>query len=345
MAINFDKFVEWAQSRFDNVVIKGDEVRLDSIFTEDSKNHLWCNPSGGKKSRDFGVYHCWKTDSKGSLVKLVQLVDKCSREEALSQLMGLQSIASLERRLDEFFKKIDEEEVEENKTQLEMPSGTYLISDLGVNNWYRQKSEEYLLSRKIPIDGYYVCMEEPYKFRILIPYFDRQNRLIYWNTRHMSPNSKLRYLGPPKECGVGKEDVVYMAGKWPVRGSTLCLCEGEFNARSLSLSELNAAACGGKNMSEKQAIMLSDYRIIICLDRDKAGMQGSIKMMNTLSLSKNINSNDKIMFVRPPEQYNDWNEMYIDVGAAVVNKWIQSKQKAVDFLAPYGMSGDIIGFM
>ena len=345
MAINFDKFVEWAQSRFDKVVIKGDEVRINSIFTEDTKTHLWCNPYGGKKSRDFGVYHCWKTDNKGSLVKLVQTVDKCSREDALSTLMGQQSISQLEKKLDEFFKKIDEEETEQNTKQLDLPSGSYLISDLGTNNWYRQKAEEYLGNRKLPIDGYYVCMEEPYKFRILIPYYDRQNRLIYWNTRHMSPTAKLRYLGPPKECGVGKEDVVYMAGKWPSVGSTLCLCEGEFNAKSLQVSELNAAACGGKNMSEKQAIMLSDYRIIICLDRDKAGMSGSIKMMNTLSLSRDLNSNNKLMFVRPPEQYNDWNEMYIDVGGIVVNKWIQTKQKAVDFLAPHGMSGDILGFM
>lgn len=346
MAINFDKFVEWAESRFSDVIVKGNEIHLNSIFSDDTKHHLWCNPTGGKKSRDFGVYHCWKTDQKGSLVKLVQLVDKCSREEALSTLLGYQTIAQLEKKLDEFFN--DQSEVIEEpkqKSGLQLPYGSNLISELGTNNWFRKHAEDYLSRRKIPIDGLYVCMEQPYKFRIVIPYYGRDGRLIYWNSRHISPKAKLRYLGPPKECGVGKEDVIYMAGNWPQKGKTLYLCEGEFNAISLKLCELSAAACGGKNMSEKQAIMLSDYKIVICLDRDKAGSQGSAKMMNMLSLSKNINSNDKLMFVRPPEQYNDWNEMYIEVGAVILNAWIKQKQKAVDFLAPHGMSGDILGFL
>lgn len=345
MAIDFQKFVDWAQLRFTDVVIKGDEVRLNSIFTEDTKHHLWCNPSGGKKEREYGVFHCWKTNQKGSLVKLVQIVDKCSFEDAASTLAGLQTMSQLEKKLDELLKDDYQIETIQTSPTLQLPNGSHLISELGTNNWYRQKAEEYLLSRKIPIDGYYVCMEEPYKGRIVIPYYDKNGKLFYWNSRHINPKARLRYLGPPKECGVGKEDVIYMAGKWPSVGSKLHLCEGEFNAKSLQLCELNAAACGGKNMSEKQALMLSDYKIVICLDRDKAGMQGTIKMMNMLASGKDLNTKDKLLFVRPPEQYNDWNEMFIDVGSIVVNKWISNKQKIVDFNAPHGMSADILGFM
>ena len=348
MAINFDKFVEWAESRFKDVVVTDKEIKINSIFTSDDKHHLWCSPTGGRKEYKFGAFHCWKTNKGGDLIKLVRLVDNCSREEALSTLCGYKTIAQLEKDIDEFLgdttSYLSEDSKNSEKSKFSLPSGSHLISDLGTNNWYRQKSEEYLTNRKIPIDGYYVCMEEPYKGRIVIPYYGKSGELIYWNSRSISQKSKLRYLGPPKSCGIGKEDVIYMAGKWATSGSIVHVCEGEFNAKSLQLSELNACACGGKNMSEKQAIMLSDYRIVVCLDRDKAGTHGTMKMLNMLSLSKNLQSNDKLMYVRPPEKYNDWNEMYIDAGTALVHNWIHSRSKSVDFSAPHGMAGDVVQF-
>ena len=62
MAIDFDKFVRWADSRFHDIVISGSEVRINSIFTDDAKHKMWCSPSGGKSGRDFGVFHCFNTD-------------------------------------------------------------------------------------------------------------------------------------------------------------------------------------------------------------------------------------------------------------------------------------------
>ena len=88
MQIEFDAFLDWANKRFSNVLIKGTEIRLNSIFTEDKGHHLWCNPSGGKKSVKFGVYHCFKTDKKGTLVNLVMDVEKCDFYTALRVLRG-----------------------------------------------------------------------------------------------------------------------------------------------------------------------------------------------------------------------------------------------------------------
>ena len=339
MKINFDKFVEWAESRFNgDVVVKGDEVRINSIFSDDNKYHMWCSPSGGKKEREFGVFHCFKTDQKGSLLKLVKLVDKCSHDDALRILCGHKTMAQLEASLDSLLcdstvSIADIRAKNDTPSQLQLPSGSFLISELGINNWHRQKSEEYLERRKIPIEGLYVCLEEPYKSRIVIPYYGRRGELIYWNSRHISPSARLRYLGPPKESGVGKEDVVYMPGGWGSKGDTLHVCEGEFNAMSLMLSELLSCACGGKNMSQKQAMLIADYKIVICLDRDKAGASGTAKMINMISA---VGRTDGLAYVRPPDKYNDWNEMFIECGSAIVNKWIKHKQKPVDYTAPHG---------
>lgn len=345
MQVDFNRFVKWADQKFNgNIIVKKDQIRINSIFEkEDDGHHLWCSPSGGKKQRPFGVFHCFKTDEKGNLIKLVKLIEKCETEEAISILTGKKTIADLENELEELLKNEDNYELDQQiKNQsLTLPSGSYLISALPTNNWWRQKSIEYLSGRQIPIDNLYICKEAPYKGRILIPYYDRFGNLIYFNGRHISPKAGLRYLGPPITCGVGKEDVIFMAGEWPLSGENLYVCEGEFNAISIKRSGLNACACGGKNLSEKQAILLSDYKIIFCLDRDKAGASGLKKMVELMKRFSHNNSGQNVRCTQPPSSYNDWNQMLIDLGPNVLREYILKTQRTVDFDAPSGMAGDI----
>jgi hypothetical protein len=347
MSVNFDKFASWARLKFgeDNVVVKGKEIRINSIFEpDDTGHHLWCNPEGGKKKHKYGVFHCFKTDNKGSLLKLVQIVENCDRESALDRIKGRTPIRDLEKKLGEIFTQ-EEVEIKEIKSDLSLPSQCYLISELGTNNWWREKAENYLLSRKIPIDGLYICTGDRYKGRIVIPYYDKQGKLIYFNGRALG-SSKCKYLGPPKEVGVGKEDVVFMAGRWPSSGETVYICEGEFNALSLKIAELNAAACGGKNMGEKQAILLSEYKVVLCLDRDKAGRAGTLKMssiMTSMETAKS-GSGNKLMFVFPPKDYNDWNEFLVRNNPELLHHYIIKNQKSIDYSGPNGTACDFFGF-
>lgn len=344
MNINFQRFRRWVESRFDDVVVKGTEIRVNSIFDPtDTNHHLWLSPSGGKKKRKNGVFHCFKTDRKGTLATFVQIVDNCDKDDAIAILKGETTIRDLEKRLEEFFKKQEPAVEEPPPPALELPSGTCFISE--AKKWWRNKAEEYLGSRKIPSDGLYICTESPYKARIIIPYYDKTKKLIYWNARHIFPDAKIRYLGPPKEKGVGKGDVVYMPGSWPVSGELLHVCEGEFNAMSLKQSDLYSAACGGKNMSDKQALILAEYRICLCLDRDKAGKAGTTVMSNAISMLESAtNTKDKLFVVRPPKPYKDWNEMYIALGPAVVHHYVKKNSKPLTYYFPQGMGADWTNF-
>jgi hypothetical protein len=347
MAVNFERFRRWIENRFDDVLVQKSEIRINSIFDpSDTNHHLWLSPSGGKKKRKTGVFHCFKTDRKGSLVSFVSLVDGCDKEDALAILRGEPTVRELEQQLDDFFNQQDYVAEEPVKSDLSLPIGSLLISDLPEKNWWRKKSVEYLLARKIPVDGLYICTEVPYKARIIIPYYDKSGKLIYWNGRHISSKSKMRYLGPPKEIGVGKGDVIYVpGGKWPKAGELLHICEGEFNAMSLKLSDLYAAACGGKNMTDKQALMLAEYRICLCLDRDKAGKAGTGVMSNAVTmLSSSSKTKDKLFYVRPPVGCKDWNEMYVKEGDVMVHHYIHRYAKPVDFNAPSGMVSDWFRF-
>ena len=326
MSVDFDLFLNWAESRFDSAVVSGDEIKLNSIFCHDVKHHLWCNPSGGKNNLPYGVFHCWKTDKKGSLITLVMLVDKCSFDEALETLEKTNSnLEDLEKRVDELFNKKQEETYLVVKEKIALPYGTYKFEDLPSYNKIRSKAELYLKNRKINLNKVLVCVSGEYRNRVVIPYYDKEDNLIYYNTRSLS-DFGLRYLGPPKKIGVGKGDVLFVP-EWKPSGEKIYLCEGEFDALSLSQAGHNSAAFGGKNLSEEQIKIIEDYIPVLCLDADSAGGDALIKMGEKL-LEKGFK---EIYYVRAPKQFKDWNSMLINSGEKIIKFYIKLNEKRFDF--------------
>jgi DNA primase len=324
VSIDFDKFLGWAESRFDDVVVKGDEILLNSIFCDDRKHHLWCNPYGGKTGNPTGVYHCWKSDQKGSLVGLVMHVDKCTYEEALETLDAVSgNLADLERKVQEIFQKKAPAEPEPIKSGLEMPSDCFLIEDLPSTNKTRSAAQSYLSERHINHERLLVCVRGRYRNRILIPYYDRSGSLIYYNGRYIGdPGDGLRYLGPPKELGIGKSDVMFVPD-WPPVGSKIYITEGEFDALSLHQCGLPSAALGGKVLSEKHSEMLKGYAPVLCLDADEAGGQALPKMARTL-LSRGFQS---VSYVRPCSEYKDWNGLLVAKGEKILRHYVAAQER------------------
>ena len=319
------------------------DLKLElTLYSQKIQNTTCGAPLLAAKLKEKMVF--FKTDKKGTLAKLIQVVDKCSYEDAYLILNGRSSIRELEDKLYDFFDKLDGQEevptIIEKKT-LSLPEGSSLISSLPKNNFWRNLASEYLEKRKIPIDDLYICRTAPYKARIIIPYYDKDGDLFYFNARHVGKSS-LRYLGPDKSIGIGKGDVLFMAGGiWPEKNSFVYVCEGEFDALSIFHSGLNSIACGGKNFSEKQMSLIKDYKIVICLDNDKAGFQGSTSMSMMASQNMQTNGSDqRLMFVSPYKSYKDWNEMYIKEGPKILKNYILASRKNLDFQAPMGTGGD-----
>ncbi len=327
MAIDFDTFKNWAENKFgiQNVIVKGNEVRINSIFAEsDQKHHLWCNPSGGKYERPFGVYHCFKSDKKGSLISLVMEVEKCSKPFAM-QILGIQKYKG--RPIEEI--SFDEEIEEENEQSqitfqnLSLPPFTYAINKAPLT-WHR-KATVYLSSRGFTNERFFVSIGGKYTNRIIIPYYYKNGELIYFNARAMG-DEEPKYRGPEKECGVGKEDVLFFTN-FPDKEEKIYLCEGEFDALSLHSCGLNGVACGGKNLGEKQSIMLAYYKVCLALDRDEAGQSAIKKMTNTLLSFGYTDPENRISVVLPPQDYKDWNALYTAHGSRIVKEFISAKEK------------------
>lgn len=317
--IDFDAFVEWAESRFDSVIVKGNEVHLNSIFTEDYKHKLWCNPKGGKFERYGGVYHCWKTDEKGTLISLVMKVDQCSYEEAKSILKISTSIslADLEKKLKEFYAS-----KRKPKSTISLPPYTHLINSLPDGSIFKQKAKSYLDSRKIPYDNLFVAVQGKYCNRIVIPWYDRYKNLVYYNTRHL--DSK-KYSFPPKEIA-SKGDHLYFP-QYP-KGNKVYLTEGEFDAISLHLCGLNSVAAGGKTLTNTQIEILLPYQVALSLDNDQRGKE-AVQALIPIMLSFGI----KLSLIRPAQGYKDWNEMWIKHNKEDILQYIKDKEKPIDSLS------------
>ncbi len=169
----------------------------------------------------------------------------------------------------------------------------------------------------------FICTSGRYKNRILIPYYDKNNNLVYYNGRYIGdPGKNLRYLGPPKELGIGKGDVIYVQ-KWPNKNEKIYITEGEFDAMSLYQSGFYSAALGGKSLTDRQIDMISDYTPVLCLDADKAGGEALLKIANTL-LSKGFS---KVFYVRPCKEFKDWNGLLIEKGEKILKHYVLKQEK------------------
>lgn len=320
MEIDYDTFLTWAKEHFhDEPREMNGKIRLNSIFCNDRKRHLYCKPS-------IGYFKCMKSGNKGSLYQLVMEVEKCSYDQAIDILGGEQNLRYFAAKVKRFFQTGIINNIQlEQKPSLQMPSGSFLITSLSPTHHYRVRAEEYLAERKLHPKGLWICVGGEYVNRIIIPYYDRNGDLVYYNARDLNPNSHLRYRGPDGELGAKKEEVVWLEF-FPKKGTKIYLTEGEFDAMTLNECDLHGAAFGGKDVNVKQLEMLAGYQLVLSFDADRAGKDGLTKLgqiMQSYGLQE-------VSYIRPPKQYKDWNEMLQRENAELIQLYIHKREKRFD---------------
>jgi DNA primase len=345
MAVDQETFLNWAKNRFgeENIKIRhsahGDEILTHSFYAhrngiEDYTFNLWMNPSGGKaKNPEKGSFRCWKTDNKGSLVKLVADFDSMPYDEAEEFLCGATSLRRLEQRVHEFFDHKEEIEtaipIDEPKKVLSLPDFTFLIDRLSPTHFIRAKARKYLSERKIPTDGLYVCTGGDYKDRIIIPYYDAEADLIWYNGRLMQDKKGvIKYMKCKSDgLNVTQEDVLYMTS-WPAPGSKIYLMEGEIDALSMKLCGFFACGLGGKSISDTQVQLLRPYVPVLAFDADQGFKKDSgLRAMIDVGTKLLESGFPKVFYVRPPKFYKDWNKLLVEKDEDTVRNYVSHHEK------------------
>ena len=315
--INEDLFLKWGTARMGNPLVKGEQIRFNSPFCEDNKHHLYCNLHKFWK----GVFNCFKSNNKGTVVSLVMKVDNCSYDSAL-QVLGIKKSSELD------FSTFDEKTIDFNdfnKEEFEtivFPDGVVPIQE--APNWWREKAIDYIEKRHLNYNAFYLGISGRMKSRIIIPYHDRKGNLIYYNGRALF-NNNLRYLGPPKEeYDVGKSDVMYFAN-WFKENQKIYICEGEFDSMSLVKSNFVAGAVGGKHISIKQAAILANKKVCLAFDNDESGrsaVENSFKVLKSFGC--------EVTKVSPPLDIKDWNEFLVKHEKDVLNLYVNRAEENIE---------------
>jgi hypothetical protein len=331
MSVDYDSFLDWAYDRFgeENIKIRGDEICTHSFFAkekgiEDHKYHLWMNPSGGKKQLEGGAYRCWYTNRMGCLISLVSEYDRISYDEASELICDVPPLRVLEKRVHDFFRQKEQNHtpIVEDIPPQSVPEYSFLIEKMSATSFYRQRALDYLNSRKLPAKGLYVCTEGKYKNRIIIPYYDKNGELVYYNGRTLSDNpDTLRYMKADNPL-MDQTKVLYFT-HWPRPGRKIHICEGEFDAITLAMSGFVGVACGGKELSPDQVELIRPYIPVLCFDTDGPGRYALRDHGNKL-LSEGFSN---VSYVRPPVGYKDWNALLVKRDSDVIKEYINKHEK------------------
>ena len=229
--------------------LKGDEQAHHCPFCHHHKKKLQINLNTQQ-------WHCWVCDAKGKKIQtlLKRLHVDSKRIRKVFEIYGDDYIVSTT--------------TEEEKVELRLPSEfkSLLVEPKGLNPLYR-KVVQYAKDRGLTKEdiiryniGY--CDTGMYSNRIIIPSYDRDNRLNYFIARSVFSEEKFKYKNPP----VSKNVTIFENQiNW---NEPITLCEGVFDAMSI---KRNAIPLLGKFIPK--TLMDSIYKkgikeIKIILDKD-----------------------------------------------------------------------------
>ncbi len=230
--------------------LKGNEQAHFCPFCHHHKKKLQIN-------LDTQQWHCWVCDAKGRKIQtlLRKLQVDSSKIKKIYEIYGDDYIVSTTS-------------TDEEKVELRLPSEFKSILDKpkGLNPLYR-KVEQYVKNRGITQEdiirynlGY--CDSGIYSNRIIIPSYDRDNRLNYFIARSVYDEEKFKYKNPPisKNVTIFENQI-----NW---NEPITLCEGVFDAMAI---KRNAIPLLGKFIPK--TLMDSIYKngvkkISVLLDKD-----------------------------------------------------------------------------
>jgi DNA primase len=318
MKIDQDKLERWIESRFGVYKHYHGDYLVNSPFKEDNKFKLSISPSKQ-------CYHCWKTDNSGPLWKLVIDTDKCSKQQAFETVYNQDSIDNFDNKIDGLRQKVAEKfkEKKNNSSSSELPESFRYISHSN-NGEINLKAIRYVSDeRKIdPVKwrmGY--CFNGRYQGRLIIPFFDKNDKIIYWIGRSLY-NQEPKYLN---FNGLNKQDLLF-SKDWNFENQDVFVTEGVFDMISLSECGFNAVSIQGAAISENQIKFLIKARnIILAFDKDSAGQTAVEK--NTKILKENGLFNLK--YIKPV--LKDWNEFLIKYGKERMKEYVSNNIQNTDF--------------
>lgn len=253
------------------------------------------------------IFHCFNCGESGSFLDLYARLEGISRSHAYKLLFEHDVSRYDGKSIREKYAKERAQEMKEEPEPLifEDILSDCMSKDDKTTSYVMQKFQNYLLYfyklRNIPENiKLFVAYKGKYKGRIIIPIYDANNNLIYFQGRAISEAMEPKYKNPelPKS-------VIYNAAYFE-RDKYIVVTEGLLDA--FMIPNQGTTPLGGSVSDEfvKELTSYTDKGIILAYDNDKPGVKSLLKFMKESKFA------NRVFYFLFPDKYmavKDLNEL------------------------------------
>jgi hypothetical protein len=274
-------------------------------------------------------WHCWNCGRHGNFIEIYSIVKGLSYDDAKKEVYKY-SKETVTRQMNEYRKRPKPRE----KVIIDKDNFNWIrhicfdldSEEVGIlGKRYVQELKAFYESRKISRRyKIYICYSGKYKGRIIIPIFDEDKNIVYFQARRI-PKSDIvpKYDNPiaPKELCILNKHLFD-------RSKSIIIHEGLIDAFMVGDQ---STSCLGKEINDiflKELLKLTDKKIIICLDNDSEAYQALGRFMKKNRYSRKVK-----YFLYPKEfqVYNDINEIVIKKSLHNINIYDMIANNAVEY--------------
>jgi hypothetical protein len=264
-------------------------------------------------------WHCFNCGRRGNFIEIYSIVKGVSYDDAKKELFKYDK-ESVKRQMKKYRKRpeaIEKKEIDyddfnwiRNKCYERLES---IPENVGIlENRYLRELENFYESRKIPLKyKLYICHSGKYKGRIIIPIFNEENRIIYFQARRI-PKSTIE---PKYDNPVAPKELCILNKHLFDRNKSIIIHEGLIDAFMVGDQ---GTSCLGKEISVeliKELLKLTDKDVIIALDNDAEAYKSLAKFMK-----KNKYTN-KVKYFLYPKEFEGFDD---------INKIVRDNEKVLD---------------
>jgi DNA primase len=305
-----------------NFIIKNtndpDEVRINSIFCDDKKFHLYFNLSNG-------LWTDFKTSSSGNINDFVNYYFDIPKNQVIYYLIENYDLEHSQEEKEQIVKSVNN-----NLNELINKTTWFKDNKLGI---FGKKALNYLLNRKVPpeyIQQWGYCFDPDYEFdsRIVIPFIENKN-IVYAITRSINKNEKLRYKNV---TGLDSKEFVFNYDKITDK-QPLVICEGVFDA--ISVVDYPATCLMSADIGRTQINKIANKcitKIIWIPDNDETGKKTLQRNIDKTAMyyPPSLNLENYVFYI--PNEYKDYNEYLMNHGFTPLDKTKISEYNKIDLV-------------
>ena len=265
-------------------------------------------------------YKCFNCDENGNFYNIYSIIKGISYDDAVEQLKNWKWDQ------DRIRKRLSKKETKEEK--VEFTHYNWIKEDCSdPPERYANALKAFYDSRKIdPKNKLYISYQGRYRNRIIIPIFDADDNIVYFQARRIPKTGIITKYDNPSS----PKEIIIMNSHLFDPDKYIIVPEGVIDAWMIGTQ---GTTCLGKFISEDfldELFKMTNEGVIIALDNDPEGQKALLNFM------KDNKSSRKVKFFFHPSEFSEYDDINSIVrGKSVQNVYELITQNSVNFSTAY----------